>query len=158
MSSAEVDPAGEMLFSFVRFWSRRWSGPNDTERAERGRLVLAVETVSAIGHRGEVTVNDVAAELGLDQSNASRLITRAAEGDYVVLGRSTTDRRRRTVRLTSSGEQLLADAHAWQNEAFAALTVDWTPAERLAFARAMRRLTVRSSDLEPIQKLVISNY
>lgn len=136
--------AGQALFSFVRHWSRRWDSTGGAERAARGRDVLAVEAVNALAHRGDATVNEVAAELGLDQSNASRLLSNAANAGYLLLDRSTADQRRRTVALTHSGHQLLAAAHAWQEEVFGVLTEDWTDAERSAFASAIRRLVARS--------------
>lgn len=139
--------AGQALFSFVRHWSRRWNGTADGERAARGRDVLAVEAVNALSHRGDPTVNDVAAELGLDQSNASRLLTHAAEAGYLALSRSAVDRRQRTVALTASGHQLLTAAHVWQDTVFEALTAEWTDDERAAFERAMRRLVDKSPDL-----------
>lgn len=139
--------AGQALFSFVRHWSRRWNGTADGERAARGRDVLAVEAVNALSHGGDPTVNDVAAELGLDQSNASRLLTHAAEAGYLALSHSPVDRRRRTVALTESGHQLLTAAHVWQDSVFEALTVEWTDDERAAFEQAMRRLVEKSPDL-----------
>lgn len=92
-------------------------------------------------------MNDVAAELGLDQSNASRLLTHAAEAGYLALSHSPVDRRRRTVALTESGHQLLTAAHVWQDSVFEALTVEWTDDERAAFEQAMRRLVEKSPDL-----------
>jgi DNA-binding MarR family transcriptional regulator len=140
--------AGQVLFSFVRHWSRRWNGTVDGERAARGRDVLAVEAVNAVSHRGDPTVNDVAAELGLDQSNASRLLTHAAEAGYLAVSRSAVDRRQRTVTLTESGHQLLTAAHVWQDSVFETLTADWTDDERAALDRAMRRLVNKSPDLD----------
>lgn len=142
------DPgAGQALFSFVRHWSRRWNGTADGERATRGRDVLAVEAVNALSLHGDPTVNDVAAELGLDQSNASRLLTHGAAAGYLALSRSGVDRRQRTVALTESGQQLLTAAHLWQDSVFEALTVEWTEDERVAFKQAMRRLVAKSPDL-----------
>lgn len=142
------DPgAGQALFSFVRHWSRRWNGTADGQRATRGRDVLAVEAVNALSHRGDPTVNDVAAELGLDQSNASRLLTHAARAGYLALSYSVVDRRQRTVALTESGHQLLSAAHVWQDSVFEALTAEWTASERAAFERAMRRLVEKSPDI-----------
>ncbi|MDQ6741061.1 MAG: MarR family winged helix-turn-helix transcriptional regulator [Actinomycetota bacterium] len=135
--------AGQALFSFVRHWSRRWDGTSGGERAARGRDVLAVEAVYALLHRGKPTVNDVAAELSLDQSNASRLLAHAAEAGYLTLGRSAVDQRRKTVGLTPSGHQLLADAHAWQEKVYGVLTAEWTDDEQAAFARAIRRLVAK---------------
>ncbi len=142
--------AGQALFSFVRHWSRRWDGTGDGERAARGRDVLAVEAVNALAHRGEPTVNDVAAELGLDQSNASRLLAHAADAGYLTLARSAVDQRRRTVTLTRSGHQLLTVAHAWQDDVYGVLTADWTDAEREAFAHAIRRLVAKPPDFDAL--------
>lgn len=142
--------AGQALFSFVRHWSRRWDGVSGDERAVRGREVLAVEAVNALAHRGEPTVNDVAGELGLDQSNASRLLAHAADAGYLAIGRSSADRRRRTVVVTASGQQLLSAAHSWQDDVFGLLTADWKEEERAEFARAIWRLVVKSPDLDAV--------
>lgn len=142
--------AGQALFSFVRHWSRRWDGTAGAEHAARGRDVLAVEAVNALGRRCDPTVNDVAAELGLDQSNASRLLSHAAKAGYLILGRSSVDQRRRTVGLTDSGRQLLVAAHAWQDEVYGMLTADWTDEEQAAFARAIRRLVARSPNIDTL--------
>lgn len=106
-----------------------------------------MEAVNALSRHGEPKVNDVAAELGLDQSNASRLLTHAAKSGYLVLTRSTVDRRQRTVTLTESGNQLLTSARAWQDSVYEALTAEWTNDERAAFEHAMRRLIAESTDL-----------
>jgi len=140
--------AGQALFAFVRHWSLRWDGTGDGERAARRRDVLAVEAVNALAHRGDPTVNDLAAELSLDQSNASRLLAHAADAGHLVLSRSTVDGRRRTVALTRSGHQLLTAAHAWQDEVYRVLTAGWTNEEQAAFARAMCRLLAKSPDLD----------
>lgn len=140
--------AGETLFAFVRHWSRRWQGPDAAQRAERGREVLVVEAVHALSRRPPVTVNDVAAELAIDQSGASRLVAGAAAGGFLAVAPSPTDGRRRTVALTPAGEELLRSAHAWQEAVFARLTEDWTADERAAFHRGMTRLLGGSSRLD----------
>ena len=129
--------AGRTLFEFVRFWSRRGG-------SARGRDVLVCETVHALRDRPEVTVNDVAAELGLDQSGASRMVTHAVDQGFLAAHPSGADARRRAVTVTAAGARLLADAHRWQDEVFASLTDDWTGDERAAFERAMLRLLDRS--------------
>lgn len=139
--------AGQALFGFVRHWSRRWNGPGQEERAERGRDVLVAEAVHALRDRDRVTVNDVAAELAIDQSGASRMIAQAAGRGYLTVAPSAADGRRRSVTLSPAGLELLRAAHAWQEAVFAELTDDWTPAERADFHRAMTRLLTRSSHL-----------
>jgi DNA-binding MarR family transcriptional regulator len=136
--------AGETLFQFVRHWSRRWHDPVDLQR---GRDVLVTEAAHALRGRPEVTVTDIAVELGLDQSGASRMITRAVEQGYLATRPSSTDARRRTIGVTRHGAALLDAAHAWQDSVFATLTDDWTDAERASFHRAMLRLLDRSRQL-----------
>jgi len=144
--AAGIGP-GQTLFQFVRHWSRRWNGPADRERSDRGRHVLVTETVYARRHQSEVTVNDVADELAVDQSGASRMVSQAVAQGYLVMSASQSDARRRTVGLTDAGLALLDAAHTWQESTFAALTQDWTPGERAEFHRAMSRLISRSADL-----------
>lgn len=132
-----TDGPGQALFEFVRHWSRRGN-------ADRGRDVLVTEAVHALRDRPEVTVNDIAAELGLDQSGASRMVTQAAAQGYLTVAPSAVDARRRTIAVTEEGEAMLAAAHAWQESVFATLTATWTDAERAGFHRAMLRLLARS--------------
>ncbi|MEU6998743.1 MarR family winged helix-turn-helix transcriptional regulator [Nonomuraea sp. NPDC046570] len=144
---AEPEGAGQALFQFVRHWSRRWNGPEDRKEAERGRDVLVTEAVYALRDRAEVTVNDVAAELAIDQSGASRMLSHAIEQGLLTTSTSLRDARRRTVALTDVGRDFLAAAHQWQDSMFAVLTEDWTLEERNQFHRAMTRLLKRSADL-----------
>jgi DNA-binding MarR family transcriptional regulator len=139
--------AGQTLFQFVRHWSRRWHDPVDLQR---GRDVLVTEAVHALRDRAEVTVNDIAVELGLDQSGASRMVTRAVEQGYLATQPSSTDARRRTIGLTRDGTALLDAAHAWQDGVFAALTEGWTSAERARFHRAMLRVLDKSRHLSGV--------
>jgi DNA-binding MarR family transcriptional regulator len=133
--------AGQTLFQFVRHWSRRATGPAE---AERGRDVLVTEAVHSLRDRPEVTVNDVAAELGLDQSGASRMVTHAVAQGYLSARPSPADARRRTIGVTPAGAELLDAAHRWQESVFATLTEGWTDAERAGFHRAMLDLLARS--------------
>jgi MarR family transcriptional regulator, organic hydroperoxide resistance regulator len=78
---------GQLLFTFVRHWSRR-AATGDATVAEQGRLVLVTEAVHALAARAEpATVNAVARELGIDQSGASRLIRSAVEARYLTTTR-----------------------------------------------------------------------
>ncbi|GAA0506207.1 MarR family transcriptional regulator [Paractinoplanes deccanensis] len=127
--------AGQTLFEFVRHWSRRTAA-----EADRGRDVQVTEAVHALRGLGEITVNDVAAELGIDQSGASRMIAHATAEGYLTAAPSLQDARRRTISVTPAGAELLEAAHAWQEAVFADLTATWTGTERADFHRALRRL------------------
>jgi len=49
--------------------------------------------------------------------------------------------------MTSRGEDLLRDAHRWQEQVFLRLTEDWTATERADFQHAMQRLIAASASL-----------
>lgn len=153
MTSPDASPQpggpGQALFQFVRHWSRR-DLAGDTTDAEHGRDAWVTEAVHALHASGvgDVTVNDVAAELGIDQSGASRMLTHAASAGYLRITPSTADARRRTVAITPAGRELLKSAHAWQEQVFTQLTADWTPGERTEFHRGMVRL-IAGSTVQP---------
>lgn len=147
-----ADPAdgpGQTLFRFIRYWSRR-ALVGQARAGERGRDVWVTETVDTLasGNR-EVTVNDVADELGIDQSGASRMLAAATEGGYLEMLPSGADARRRVASLTSAGRKLLAGAHAWQEQVFAELSTGWTADERETFHRGLLRLLATSADATP---------
>jgi DNA-binding MarR family transcriptional regulator len=137
-----VTSPGQVLFGFVRHWSRR-SG--DPAVAEQGRLALVSETVHALTERGTVaTVNAIAHEIGIDQSGASRLVKNATEAGYLIMAVSAADGRQRHATLTSAGRSMLARAHRWQDEVFEQLTADWSEQRRRDFQQAMTDLMARS--------------
>lgn len=128
---------GELLFAFVRHWARR--------ATDEGRLVLVAEAVHSLSRRGPVTVNDVAHEIGIDQSGASRFVKAAADAGYLRIRPSRQDARRRELIVTEAGLVMLEQAHAWQEHVFAQLTEDWTTQQRQDFQQAMTQLVERST-------------
>jgi len=135
---------GQVLFAFVRHWSRR-SPAGDHTVAEQGRLVLVTEAVHALGRRGvAATVNAVADEIGIDQSGASRLVKRATEAGYLTMRAPEADGRLRQATLTAAGHTMLDQAHAWQEQMFDQLTEGWSDQRRRAFQEAMADLMDRS--------------
>lgn len=134
---------GQVLFQFVRHWSRR-SVAADVG-GEQGRLVLVCEAVHALSlHATPATVNAIAQEIGIDQSGASRLIKSATAAGYLVMAASATDGRRREASLTSAGRSMLNQAHRWQEEVFAELTRGWSDKKRRDLRQAMIDLIERS--------------
>lgn len=117
---------GQALFAFVRFWSRRWTGANPSADTQRGRDVMVVEAVHALGEqRRPTSINDVARELGLDQSGVSRMVTRAEQQGFVVRSAPGRIGAASAITNTAAGEELLRQAHAWQDEVLRTLTADW---------------------------------
>lgn len=130
---------GRTLFRVVRYWSRRWTGAGQAVDAERGRDVMVTEAVAALQGDGGATVNQVADELGIDQSGASRFITQAVERGYLRKVVSPTDARQRRLLVTSEGAKMLDAAHRWQEAVFAELTADWSAEDVQRFHGYLRR-------------------
>lgn len=136
---------GQALFAFVRYWSRR-AGERGSDQ---GNLVLVTEAVNTLSRHGTpATVNAVAHEIGIDQSGASRLIKAAAEAGYLTTRLASTDARRRDVSVTPPGAEMLEQAHGWQEEMFAQLTVGWSDRRRREFQAAMADLLRQSSGFD----------
>ncbi|WP_435590769.1 MarR family winged helix-turn-helix transcriptional regulator [Nocardia sp. bgisy118] len=139
---------GPALFRLVRFWSRRWSNQALTRatREPAGELrrvqhIQVVEAVAAALRTGEeAAVTDVAEQLGLDHSGASRMVRDAVAAGYLARSDSTHDRRRVVVQLTDNGHELLTASHDWQRRCFDQLTAAWNEHDRRQFASYLQRL------------------
>jgi MarR family transcriptional regulator, organic hydroperoxide resistance regulator len=135
-----VESGGQVLFAFVRFWSRRWTGAGSGVDPERGRDVMVVEAVHALRTRTPVSVNDIAHELGVDQSGASRMVARAERLNLLTRRAPDSVGRRSSINVTASGEDLLRQAHAWQDAIFQSLTADWSVEDVQSLLTLMGRL------------------
>ncbi|MEV6386880.1 MarR family winged helix-turn-helix transcriptional regulator [Nocardia xishanensis] len=146
-ADAVVD-GGPALFRLVRFWSRRWSNQALTRATQepdgelrRVQHIQIVEAVAAALRTGEeAAVTDVAEQLGLDHSGASRMVRDAVAAGFLARGDSAHDRRRVVVRLTGSGHKLLTASHDWQRRCFDQLTATWNEHDRRQFASYLQRL------------------
>lgn len=138
--------AGPALFRLVRFWSRRWAqrSAGDTTGEERRlqdiAVLDAIETVA--NNAAEVSVADVAHQLGIDRSGASRFLTAAEARGNVRRTSSAGDGRRVAVSITDEGRELLDGSHSWQEQVFTQMTTGWDPDDAERFGRYLRRLAV----------------
>jgi DNA-binding MarR family transcriptional regulator len=142
----DVAAGGPALFRLVRYWSRRWAADaalSSGDAAHVGR-VLVLEAIAAAGD-GPAAIGDVAAELGLDRSNASRMLADAVAAGLVTKTVSPQDARRTELGLTTAGRDLLAAARAWQQQAFTQLVADWPARDARRFARYLTRLAAQSA-------------
>jgi DNA-binding MarR family transcriptional regulator len=141
---SELEGAGVALFRLVRFWSRRWvMTPPDRVTAEMARVrdIMVLEAVDAAAAKAQtVSVADVAHELGIDHSGASRMVSEATRHGYLVREAAADDGRRATLTLTQDGHDVLAAAHTYQDEVFAQLTAGWSAKDAARFATYLRRL------------------
>lgn len=150
--------AGPAVFKLVRFWSRRWasgvSGYPDADHARVPQVLVveAVDTVAGVApDDAEVTVADVAYQLGVDRSVASRMVADAQAAGLVTRDSSSRDARRARVRLTDAGLELLAAAHAWQQQQFDALVAGWDPADRDRLAGYILKIAAQVLGTTPTQ-------
>lgn len=137
-----LDGAGRALFGLVRFWARRWIVGGSDAGDQGVQHILAAEAVAAAARQGAapVTVNDVAHQLGVDQSNASRLVARAVAAGVLGKARSPRDGRSAALSLTEHGEALLAASWAHQEDAFRSLVAHWDPADQARLAAYLKAL------------------
>ena len=138
---------GPALFRLVRFWSRRWAA--DAARDGAGDAahvghVLVLEAIDAAAAKGSAAIGDVALELGLDRSNASRMLADAVASGLVTKAVSPEDARRTELGVTADGHSMLAAARAWQEEVFAQLVAGWPAADARRFATYLKRLASQS--------------
>ena len=132
-----MDDAGPALFRLVRFWSRRWiRGDVD----DRDVDVLVLEAIDAAARRGAVSVGDVAEQIGIDRSGASRFVGAAIGRGLVARMVAAGDARRAELRITEDGASLLAAARRWQRQVFDQLVADWPTADAERLAEYLQRL------------------
>jgi DNA-binding MarR family transcriptional regulator len=142
-TEGETHVEGQALFAFVRFWSRRWAG------AQRGRDVMVLEAVHALAAAGRpASVNDVARELGVDQSGASRMVARAERLGLVTRQAPGRVGAPATVAGTAAGDELLAQARAWQDAVVRRLTAGWPDEDVRTLATLMDRLVRAQAELD----------
>ncbi|MEN3310275.1 MAG: hypothetical protein V7603_6477 [Micromonosporaceae bacterium] len=142
----ELAGGGPALFRLVRFWSRRWAagiaGGSGSDTGPIGH-VLVLEAIDAAGGEGPAQIGAVAVELGLDRSNASRMLASAVSAGLVTRTVSTEDARRTELAITPAGRRMLAGARAWQQRTFARLVADWPAADARRFASYLVRLAAQ---------------
>ena len=131
--------------------SRRWAASAAERGAGELRSVAHVRVLEAIdaavSAEGTAAIANVAVQLGLDRSNASRMLADAVAAGLVKKTVSPGDARRTELQLTPQGQSLLAAARSWQEEAFAALVADWPRADARRFARYLVRLASQPLEL-----------
>ncbi|MEV7087702.1 MarR family winged helix-turn-helix transcriptional regulator [Streptomyces sp. NPDC093085] len=88
---------------------------------------------------GEATVGGLAAEMGVTQPVASRTVAACIQDGLLRRAASQLDGRRTVLELTEAGEAERDRFAAEQREAFQEITVAWSPAERVQFARLLIR-------------------
>ena len=103
--------------------------------------VCACEAIMDLRASGDVSVKDVADELTLEHSSASRLTKECEAAGLVERSRSLIDSRRVSLTLTEQGESIATTAKRVQFVMLDALTADWTATDIASFARLLERFS-----------------
>lgn len=104
--------------------------------------VSACEAVLDLAQAGAgVTVADVAREMTLEHSTASRLLAEAERDGLLRKTRGPTDARTRAIVLTTKGEQVAHTARLLRIELLRLLLADWNENDVTAFDRLLHRFS-----------------
>lgn len=115
--------------------------------------IVVLEAVEGAAHlSAEVTVTEVAHQLGIDRSGASRFVSAAEHHGYLERRPSPVDARRVAVTVTAAGSQLLQDSHLYQERVFAQLTASWAPEDARQLGDYLQRLADEIPASTPISK------
>ncbi len=87
----------------------------------------------------ETTVGSLAAEMGVAQPVASRMVAACIDDGLLRRAASQSDGRRTVLELTEHGEADRRRFAAEQRQAFQEITAAWSPDERVQFARLLAR-------------------
>ncbi|MEM6889782.1 MAG: MarR family winged helix-turn-helix transcriptional regulator [Pseudomonadota bacterium] len=109
------------------------------------RTVFAIDALNS----ETTSVSDVAAELEVDASTASRLVESAVSNGYAERNPSSIDRRKSVLKLTANGREMLVNARAGREKLLAEVTTNWTDQDVELIATLLNRL---HDDFEAIDK------
>ena len=111
-------------------------------RVETSTLLV----LEAVLDAGAGTVRQVAQELAVTQSTASRLVTRAEDAGMVVRGPAPDDAREVAVQATDQGDRVRRRGHDFRVGRLADLTAGWPPDDVETFARLLGRFARSVTD------------
>jgi DNA-binding MarR family transcriptional regulator len=114
----------------------------EQQHGSRAQVALTevLDAVQANADAGRATtVNDISAQLHVDQPRASRLVARAVEGGLLRRFADQHDGRRSLLQLTAKGRAHLDRVRRFRREQFALAMKDWSEEDRRTFAELLAR-------------------
>ncbi|MGI8415282.1 MAG: MarR family winged helix-turn-helix transcriptional regulator [Nakamurella sp.] len=109
-TEAEVTDLESVFSDLVRVETRLWNLVEMRLRAEHDLTLGRFETMSVIGRRGRCRPYDIAGDLGITVSGASKLIDRIEAAGHCTRTANPADGRSLLVELTTTGGVLLGQA------------------------------------------------
>lgn len=93
-----------------------------------------------LSSRGELTQQELGAELCIDKSNVARLCAKMVDAGHVVQAAGAQDRRSRMVSLTAAGTRLAREVNSASRQRFGALLTSMKVSHRAPVIRALGQL------------------
>ncbi|MEM1273300.1 MAG: MarR family winged helix-turn-helix transcriptional regulator [Pseudomonadota bacterium] len=144
-SNSEQDSFSELdrgLMRLRRLWLQQGRRRRLIDQIGSPIAMSVLRTIFAIDalNSDRTSVSDVAAELEVDASTASRLVESAVSNGYAERNPSSVDRRKSVLKLTANGRDMLAKARAGRESLLAEVTTNWTDDEIGLLAALLNRL------------------
>jgi DNA-binding MarR family transcriptional regulator len=114
-------------------------------------MLLVLDAVEAHDSdaAGELTVGRLAAQLGVDQSRASRMVQSAIKAGYLQRVASQIDGRSMRIELTAAARSIAERARRFRTAYFARLVSDWPDRDCHELARLLTAFTAALSQADP---------
>lgn len=138
-----------VLTRLRRFWQRPAARAHFDARLDPGLESRDYRTLRVIGERDGCSVSQLAGDLVLDTSTASRLVERVVARGYVRRSVADEDRRRQTLELTEEGEVVLAQLADARLSLLRQLTADWPADDLERLVDLLERLDEASRTADP---------
>ena len=138
-----------VLTRLRRFWQRPAARAHFDARLDPGLESRDYRTLRVIGERDRCSVSQLAGDLVLDTSTASRLVERVVARGYVRRSVADEDRRRQTLELTEEGEVVLAQLADARLSLLRQLTADWPADDLERLVDLLERLDEASRTADP---------
>jgi DNA-binding MarR family transcriptional regulator len=106
--------------------------------------------------KGQLTQQDLGAELRIDKSNVARLCAKMAEEGHAVQAAGDLDRRSRVVTLTTAGKRLAREVNSASRRRFGSILSGLAAAHREQVVEALRLLVdaIEASAAEPVEERI----
>jgi DNA-binding MarR family transcriptional regulator len=145
----DLGRADDALVRLRRLWSPEHARVVDPDgRRVEMSSVLVVEVCARAGDDG-LAVGEIAGQLDVEASTASRLVDRAVRAGLVERGRSAADARRSVIRLTADGRALRTEAFGFRLAWLGGVLDDWSDADVAAFAGFLERFAGAVAEAGP---------
>lgn len=99
-----------------------------------------LRVLRAVERRSDASIGEVAEDLGIEHSTASRAVTQVVRTGFLVKSSSPRDQRRTSLEVTEIGRQALRDMTMRRRAMVAEVIADWSDADLTSLTTLLARL------------------